>query len=94
MTVVEMTPVSRRGLSPEPDAPLGFVEIRFTVDRAGRARDIEITDSYPQGLKDSAFLRQYREGRFRPRVENGELVEVRRARRNEFRYDPEAVEDR
>lgn len=92
LTVVDIDPVSRRDLSSDPDAPLGYVEIYFTVDRSGRTRDIEITASEPVGLKDSAFIRQYREARFRPRVENGELVEVRRARRNEFRYDPAALQ--
>lgn len=91
LTVVEMNPVSRRGLSADPDAPIGYVEIYFTVDPEGRTRDLEITDSYPPGFKNEAFLRQYRDARFRPRVENGELVPVRRARRNEFRYDPEAA---
>ncbi|HUF73340.1 MAG TPA: tetratricopeptide repeat protein [Gammaproteobacteria bacterium] len=92
LTVVEMDPVSRRDLSADPSAPEGFVEIHFTVDVTGRTRDLEITGSHPPGLKDAAFMRQYREARFRPRVENGELVAARRARRNEFRYDPEAVE--
>jgi tetratricopeptide (TPR) repeat protein len=92
LTEVEMNPVSRRGLSGDPDAPQGYVEIRFTVDVAGRTRDLEITGSHPPGFKDAAFMRQYREARFRPRIENGELVPARRARRNGFGYDPEAVE--
>jgi len=91
-TVVEMDPVSRRGLTGDPNAPEGFVEIRFTVDVAGRTRDLEITGSHPPGFKDAAVMRQYREARFRPRVENGELVPVRRAQRSQFNYDPEAVE--
>jgi tetratricopeptide (TPR) repeat protein len=88
LTVVEIGPVSRRGLSADPDAPAGYVEIRFTVDPNGRTRDVEVTDSYPPGFKDAVFLRQYRDARFRPRVENGQLVPTRRARRNEFNYDP------
>jgi tetratricopeptide (TPR) repeat protein len=89
LTVVQMNPVSPRGLSTDPNAPMGYVEIYFTVDPSGRSTDLEITDSYPPGFKDAAFLRQYRDARFRPRVENGELVPARRARRNEFRYDPD-----
>ena len=88
LIVVEMDPVSSRGLSNDPNDPAGFVEIHFTVDTGGRPRDIEITDSHPAGLKDAAFLRQYREARFRPRIVNGEFVPIRRARRNEFRYIP------
>lgn len=91
-TVVEMDPVSLRGLTQDPNAPEGFVEIRFTVDVSGRTSDLEITGSHPPGLKDSAFMRQYREARFRPRLENGELVPARRAQRNEFRYEPQAVQ--
>jgi len=93
LTVVEIDPISNRGLSSDPDAPLGHVDIFFTVDTGGRARGIEVTDSDPPGLKDAAFVRQYREARFRPRIENGELIEFRRARRNEFHYDPTVLED-
>jgi len=88
LTVIERSPVSNRGLSSDPDAPQGYVEIRFTVDRAGRATGIEITDSFPAGLKDGAFMRQYRNARFRPRIENGQMVESRHALRLEFRYQP------
>ena len=88
LTVVEIDPISSRGLSTDPNAPRGYVVVRFTVDRSGRARDVEVTDSYPAGFKDGSFVRQYREARFRPRIVNGEFVPVRRARRNEFRFDP------
>jgi len=92
LTEIEMQSISMRGLSTDPGAPMGFVEIYFTVDTSGRTRDIEITDSFPAGLKDGAVLRQYREARFRPRVENGQYVSVRHARRAQFRYDPAAEE--
>ena len=88
LTVIEMNAVSSQGLSSDPDAPRGHVEIHFTVNRAGRATEIEITESDPPGLKDGAFLRQYRNARFRPRVENGQIVESRRAHSLEFRYQP------
>lgn len=91
LTVVEMGPVSRRGLSEEPDAPRGSVEIHFTVDRAGRARDIEVVSANPAGFKESDFERQYRNGRFRPRIEDGVIVDSRRARLIEFFYDPSFV---
>lgn len=93
LNVVEIDPISARGLSSAPDAPVGFVEIRFTVDRFGRARQIEVSDSYPAGFKDSAFIRQLRDARFRPRIENGQIVEQRRARLNEFRFDPAILEE-
>lgn len=89
---VEKGPVSRRGLSSDPSDPVGFVEIFFTVDQTGRTRDLEVTDSFPPGFKDAAFLRQYRDARFRPRVENGQIVPVRRGQRSQFNYDPAAAE--
>ena len=88
LTEVDMSSISMRGLTTDPAAPLGFVEIHFTVDATGRTRDLEITDSHPQGLKDSAVLRQYRDAKFRPRIENGQLVAFRHARRAQFRYEP------
>jgi tetratricopeptide (TPR) repeat protein len=93
LTVVQMGAVSRRGLSDDPDAPKGSIEIHFTVDRAGRAREIEIVSANPSGFKESDFVRQYRGGRFRPRVEDGRLVDYRRARLIEFFYDPSIVDD-
>jgi hypothetical protein len=93
LTVVEMSSVSRRGLSDDPDAPRGSIEIHFTVDRAGRARDIEVVSADPPGFKESDFVRQYRNGRFRPRVEDGMLVDYRRARLIEFFYDPSFVDE-
>jgi tetratricopeptide (TPR) repeat protein len=93
LTVVEMGSVSRRGLSDDPDAPKGSIEIHFVVDRAGRARDIEVVSANPPGLKESDFVRQYRNGRFRPRVEDGALVDYRRARLIEFFYDPSFVDE-
>jgi len=92
LTVVEIDPISRRGLSNNPDDPLGYVEIHFTVDVAGRARDVEVANSFPPNFKDSAFIRQYREARFRPRIVDGAFVEVRRARRNEFHYIEQELE--
>lgn len=94
LNVVEIGSVSRRGLSNEPDAPRGSVEIHFTVDRAGRTSDIEVVNSDPPGFKASDFIRQYRSARFRPKIDNGQLVDARRARLIEFRYDPSAVEQR
>jgi hypothetical protein len=92
LTVIEMGPISQRGLSDDPDAPKGRVEIHFTVDRAGRARDIEVVSANPPGFKESDFIRQYRNGRFRPRIEDGTIIDYRRARLIEFFYDPSVVE--
>jgi TonB family protein len=89
---VELSSISRRGLSSDPSDPQGFVVVYFTVDTTGRTRDVEIMDSSPRGFKDSAVLRLMRDARFRPRIVNGELVPARRAYRFEFHYDPVAAE--
>lgn len=93
LTVVEMGPISQRGLSDDPDSPKGSIEIHFTVDRTGRARDIEVVNANPPGFKESDFVRQYRNGRFRPRIEDGTIIDFRRARLIEFFYDPSFVEE-
>jgi TonB family protein len=89
---VEMSSLSRRGLTTDPSDPEGFVVVYFTVDSGGRTRDIEVTESSPPGFKDSAVIRLMREARFRPRIADGELVSTRRAYRFEFRYDPMELE--
>ena len=90
LTEVEVGTVSLRGLSTDPDAPQGYVVVYFTVSESGRTRDIEITDSNPPGIKDSAVARVIREARFRPGIVDGELVTARRAYRFEFRYEAQA----
>jgi TonB family protein len=89
---VEMSSLSRRGLSTDTDDPEGYVVVYFTVSPSGRTRDIEVTDSRPQGFKDSAVTRLMRDARFRPMVTDGELVSMRRAYRFEFRYEPDEVD--
>jgi len=85
---IEMPRLSQRNLTDDPEAPAGHVVVYFTVDASGHTRDIEITDSEPPGLKDSAVLAVIRSARFRPRVTDGEIVAVRRGYRFPFRYVP------
>jgi tetratricopeptide (TPR) repeat protein len=86
LTVVEISSLSLRGLTTDPEAPEGYVVVYFTVSPIGRAMDIEITDSQPPGLKDGAVSRLIREARFRPSIVNGEMTAARRAYRFGFRY--------
>jgi TonB family protein len=88
---IEMPRLSQRGLTEDPDAPAGHVVVYFTVDTTGNTQDIEITDSEPPGLKDSAVYAVIRAARFRPRVTDGEIVAVRRGYRFPFRYVPPAA---
>lgn len=86
---IERARLSPRGTSTDPNDPEGHVIVYFTVNRTGRTDDIEITESFPEGLKDTSVKLAMRDARFRPRVENGELVSARHAYRFSFRYVPE-----
>ena len=90
---IEMPRLSQRGLTDDPEAPAGHVVVYFTVDVSGHTQDIEITDSEPPGLKDSAVYQVIRSARFRPRVTDGEVVAVRRGYRFPFHYVPPVVEE-
>jgi TonB family protein len=90
---IEMPRLSQRGLTDDPEAPAGHVIVYFTVDTSGHTQDIQITDSEPPGLKDSAVYQVIRAARFRPRVTNGEVVAVRRGYRFPFHYLPPVVEE-
>jgi TonB family protein len=90
---IDLPRISQRGLTDDTDAPAGFVIVYFTVDVSGHTQDIEITDSQPPGLKDSAVLQVIRVARFRPRVLDGEIVAVRRGYRFPFRYLPPTAEE-
>jgi protein TonB len=60
----------RRGTS-------GWVDIVFTVAMDGSVKDLEVRDSTPEGIFDSAALRAVEKWEFEPVVENGVLVEKR-----------------
>jgi TonB family protein len=90
---LEMSRLSQRDLTDDPEAPAGHVVVYFTVDTAGHTQDIEITESEPPGLKDSAVIALMRAARFRPRVADGEVVAVRRGYRFPFRYIPPGADE-
>lgn len=80
-------PLSRRGLSDDPEAPRGRVLVRFDIDQYGRSENVTIVDSQPAGLKDEAVARHIRQSRFRPNISDGQLVVSRnRALDIVFRY--------
>jgi TonB family protein len=85
---ISMGSLSQRDLTEDPNAPEGYVVVYYTVHTSGRPQAVEITDSDPPGLKDSAVLRLIQSARFRPRIQQGEIVAVRRASRFSFRYLP------
>jgi protein TonB len=67
-------PMSRRGLSDDPDDPRGHVLVRFDIDEFGRSENVVVVASEPAGLKDEAVARRIRQSRFRPNVVNGQVV--------------------
>ena len=88
LTVLYAAPAKSRRLTADPDAPWGSVDLAFTVDEDGRARDIEVVWSDPPGRLDTAVIRSVAESRFRPRIADGKLIRSSARLRLEFRYDP------
>jgi len=85
-------PISPRSLSTDPDAASGHVTVRFNIDVSGNSSNVELVESDPVGFKDEAVLRHIRRSRFRPLMDNGQLVPGRNlAIQVKFRYLPEAV---
>jgi TonB family protein len=85
-------PISPRGLSTDTDAASGHVTVRFDIDVAGNTTNVELVESTPVGLKDEAVLRHIRRSRFRPIIEQGQLVPGRNlAIQVKFRYLQEAT---
>ncbi len=58
----------------------GWVELLFTITETGAVRDIEVVDSEPRGVFESAASEALGAWRFRPRLANGQPV----ARRSTF----------
>jgi len=58
----------------------GWVELVFTITESGAVRDIEVVDSEPRGVFESAASEALGAWRFKPRLANGQPV----ARRSTF----------
>jgi TonB family protein len=86
-------PISPRSLSLDPDAPSGFVTVRFDLDTSGSSQNVTLVESNPAGLKDEAVLRHIRRSRFRPLIANGEIVPGKGLGiQVTFRYLPEGAD--
>jgi len=53
----------------------GWVEVRFTVSRAGTVKDPEVTAANPRSVFDDAALQAIRKWKYQPKVVNGAPVE-------------------
>lgn len=69
--------------------PRGRAQVRFTVDRHGRLRDMELLSLEPEGDRGAeiALRKMLRNLRFRPRLENGEAVETSAIEREYIFFD-------
>jgi TonB family protein len=52
----------------------GWVELMFTITETGSVRDIEVVDSAPRGVFESAASAALENWRYRPRLSNGQAV--------------------
>jgi protein TonB len=52
----------------------GWVELMFTITETGTVRDVEVVDSEPQGVFDSAATQAVSSWRYQPRIANGQPV--------------------
>ncbi|HEX5046673.1 MAG TPA: TonB family protein [Gammaproteobacteria bacterium] len=85
-------PISQRGLSQDPQAPMGHVLVRFDLDAGGHSTNVTIVESEPPGLKDEAVLRHVRRSRFRPQIVDGAVVPAAGlALQFNYRYSPDAL---
>ncbi|HSC15710.1 MAG TPA: TonB family protein, partial [Gammaproteobacteria bacterium] len=85
-------PISPRGLSMDPDALSGHVTVSFDIETGGNTENVVLVESNPAGLKDEAVLRHIRRSRFRPVLENGNVVVGKSlAIQVKFRYLPETA---
>lgn len=66
----------------------GHCLVEYTVTTAGTVRDAVVIDSEPRGIFDRVSIQAALKFKYRPRVVNGEPIEVRGVR-NLFRYELE-----
>ncbi|NNE42572.1 MAG: TonB family protein [Gemmatimonadetes bacterium] len=63
----------------------GYCIVEFTVTEAGTVKDVTVVDAQPPGLFDKASTEAALKFKYRPRIVNGEPIEVRGVR-NIFNY--------
>jgi len=66
----------------------GHCLVEYTVTVAGTTKDVVVIESEPQGIFDRVSIEAALKFKYRPRVVNGEPIEVRGVR-NLFRYEME-----
>jgi len=66
----------------------GYCLVEYTVTTAGTVRDVEVIESEPRGVFDRASIDAALRFKYRPRVVDGEPIEVRGVK-NLFRFELE-----
>lgn len=54
----------------------GYVLVEFTVTRSGEVRDVKVIESQPQHVFDKSAIQAARKFKYKPRMIDGEVVEV------------------
>lgn len=63
----------------------GYCIVEYTVTTAGTVKDVVVIDAKPRGIFDRVSIQAALKFKYRPRVVNGQPIEVRGVR-NEFKY--------
>lgn len=92
LVAIRAAPLSSWIISASPSAPWGHVELAFTVNTNGRASDIRVLDSDPQGLLDGAAVRQISRSVFRPTFVDGNIAPAAGNFTWRYQYDPQALD--
>jgi protein TonB len=69
------------------DGVEGWVELSFTITETGTVRDIEVVDSTPRGVFESAAIEALGSWRYKPRIANGAPVAHRSTATLRFEVD-------
>ena len=67
----------------------GYCVVEYTVTPTGTVKDVTVVDAEPRGIFDKASIQAALKFKYRPRVVNGEPIEVRGVR-NIFHYKLES----
>lgn len=54
----------------------GYVVLEYTVTTTGTVRDVTVVDAKPSGIFDRAAIKSASRYKYKPRVENGQAIEV------------------
>lgn len=65
----------------------GFVKLEFTITEAGTVKDVDIIESQPPRLFDHSAKRALVKWKFKPRVENNQMVAQRASVQIVFKLD-------